>query len=121
MPYYRAKKVMDAKAYIELLLKAENIPYQKEYKFLTDRKFRADFFLPEYDTIIEYEGIMSQKSRHTSVVGYSKDSEKYNLAQLAGFKVLRYTTLNYKDLNIHLKILKDQFNKVILTHGKEDK
>lgn len=110
---------MDGKTYIEYLLKSEGIAYEKEYKFLPDRKFRGDFYLPKYNAIIEYEGIMSAKSRHTSVVGFSKDTTKYTLASLAGYILLRYTTMNYRDLNTHLKILKDNFNRVNL--GNEAK
>jgi hypothetical protein len=44
--------------------------------------------------LIEFEGIMATKSRHTSVTGFTNDCEKYNAAQLLGWKVLRYTVLN---------------------------
>jgi hypothetical protein len=37
---------------------------------------------------------MATKSRHTSVTGFTNDCEKYNAAQLLGWKVLRYTVLN---------------------------
>ena len=87
---------------IEFLLKSKGLKYEKEYKFLEDRKFRFDFYLTDYKAGIEYEGIVSQRSRHTSVTGFSKDCEKYNLAQLNGFKVLRYTALNLKQLTTDL-------------------
>jgi len=41
---------------------------------------------------------MSEKSRHTSISGYTKDTEKYNLAGSCGWQVRRFTALNYKDL-----------------------
>lgn len=69
-----------------------------EFKFSKDRKFRADFAIQEYMILIEYEGIRSKKSRHTSITGYSKDCEKYNLATTLGYSVLRYTALNYKNV-----------------------
>ena len=31
------------------------------------------------------------------VLGYSKDVEKYNLATIQGWSILRYTAKNYKD------------------------
>jgi len=41
-------------------------------------------------------------------MGYSKDCEKYNLAILNGWKVLRYTAVNFgnleKDLNKLLEL-----------------
>lgn len=93
------------KNFISLYLRSLNIEVVPEYKFLPNRKFRADWYIPSLNLLIEYEGIMSAKSRHTSVTGYSKDSEKYNLATLAGYRILRYTTMNYKDLPKHLDVL----------------
>ncbi len=83
------------KEHIESVLIALNINYESEYRFDKERKFRFDFALPELKIAIEYEGTMSEKSRHTNVVGYSKDCEKYNIATIQGWKVLRYTALNY--------------------------
>ena len=83
---------------IEFYLISTGLNYSTEFKFLSDRKFRFDFYLPDFCTGIEYEGIISAKARHTSVTGFTKDCEKYNLAQLNGYKVLRYTALNVKDL-----------------------
>ena len=57
-------------------------------------------------TAWEYEGIMSEKSRHTNILGYSKDAEKYNLAQSLGWKVFRYTAINILDLRIDLLNIK---------------
>ncbi len=85
------------------VLKACNIEYAKEFKFDTVRRFRFDIAIPNIKVAIEYEGINSEKSGHTTIQGYTKDCEKYNLAQTLGWKVLRYTALNYqsfyKDLN----------------------
>ncbi len=75
-----------------------------EYRFCPERKFRADYYLPDLNLLVEYEGIgiaadggraYSGASRHTSLAGYSKDCEKYNLAQILGYRLLRYTALNY--------------------------
>lgn len=67
-----------------------------ELKFHPARKFSFDYAIEEIKTAIEYEGIFSKKSRHTTVTGYSKDTEKYNLAAAMGWKVLRVTAMNYK-------------------------
>lgn len=81
----------------------KKIKYETEYKFLETRKFRFDWAIPSHKIAIEYEGIFANKSRHTSVTGYTNDCEKYNLATQNGWKVLRYTAKNYldfeKDLN----------------------
>lgn len=72
--------------------------YVEELQFHETRKFRFDWAIPSLKLAIEYEGLMSKKSGHTTISGYSKDCEKYNLAVLNGWKVLRYTALNYKQL-----------------------
>ena len=70
--------------------------YTTEYKFHSKRKFRFDWYIPGLKLAIEYEGIMSEKSGHTTVTGYTKDLVKYNLAIINGFRVLRYNALNYQ-------------------------
>ena len=77
--------------------------YETEYKFHPKRKFRFDWAIPSIKVAIEYEGIVSDKSRHTSLQGYTNDCNKYNLAISMGWRVLRYTALNYSNLNEDLK------------------
>lgn len=79
--------------------------YVEELQFHEVRMFRFDWAIPDMMLAIEYEGLMSRKSGHTTISGYTKDCEKYNLAQLEGWKVLRYTALNYTDLEKDLKLL----------------
>lgn len=69
-----------------------------EYQFLNNRKFRFDWAFPDLRIAIEYEGIFSEKSRHTNKIGYSRDAEKYNSAANRGWKVFRYTAINYKNM-----------------------
>ena len=87
------------------LLKSLKIDFIQEHKFLYNRKFRFDFAIVEHKIAIEYEGIMAYKSRHTSVTGYSKDCEKYNLAVINGWRVLRYTALNISNLENDLNMM----------------
>lgn len=75
-----------------------NIQMESEYRFHPDRKWRFDWCFPELKIAIEYEGLMSAKSRHTTVRGFTGDAEKYNAAQSLGWKVLRYTAVNYKTI-----------------------
>jgi len=83
-----------------------------EHRFHDVRRFRFDWAVVSLKIAIEYEGIFSKKSRHTTVSGYSKDIEKYNLALTHGWKVLRYTAKNYmnlkNDLDKLLNINKDK-------------
>lgn len=87
-----------------LYLKSIGIEYKTEYVFHPTRKWRADIAIPSLKTLIEFDGIMSAKSRHTSVTGFSNDCEKTNQAQILGWKVLRYTVLNkaqfYTDVDV---------------------
>lgn len=85
-----------------------------EYKFCPDRKFRADYYLPGLNLLVEYEGIgsgadngraYSGASRHTTAAGYAKDCEKYNIAQILGFRLLRYTPFNYTQARADLRRL----------------
>lgn len=99
-----------------------------EYKFLEDRRFQFDWFIPSKNCGIEYEGLFCGKSRHTSIVGYNNDCEKYTLASLNGYKVIRITAMttwiefkNYLDLikNIEEKEKKQKEKKNWLDVLKE--
>jgi very-short-patch-repair endonuclease len=67
------------------------IEVQREYRFLLGRKFRFDFAIPDAKLAIEIEGGIWTGGRHTRGAGYEKDLEKYNLAAMLGWKVLRFT------------------------------
>lgn len=94
--------------HIKDVLTSQNIKFIEEYKFCPKRKFRLDLYLSDLNVGIEYEGLMSEKSRHTTIEGYSKDAEKYNLATCLGIKVLRYTALNFNQFE-------DDLNKINVT------
>lgn len=89
------------------VLKRENIitDYVEEHQFHSTRKFRFDWAILDHKIAIEYEGLFSEKSGHTTVNGYTKDCVKYNLAILNDWKVLRYTALNYENLYDDLNYL----------------
>ena len=81
---------------IKLMLQLMNVDFVAEHKFHEERKWRFDIAIPAQKIALEYEGIMSRKSRHTTVTGYAKDCEKYNAATIAGWRVLRYNVFNYR-------------------------
>ena len=89
--------------FIKKVLDDNNIPFVTEHYFAEPRKFRFDVALPVLKIAFEYEGLMSKKSRHTTAKGYTKDAEKYNLAQQLEWDVYRYTALNYKNFESDLK------------------
>lgn len=78
---------------------------QEEYRFHPHRKWRFDWCIESLKVAFEYEGIFSEKSRHTNRKGYSKDTEKYNAAASLGWRVFRYTAMNYKSLFDDLKTI----------------
>lgn len=71
---------------------------QTEYQFDKDRKWRFDFAIPKLMIAVEYEGIMSNKSGHTTITGYTDNTEKYNAAAAQGWKLFRFTARNYKSM-----------------------
>lgn len=78
---------------------------QEEYKFHEKRKWRFDWCIESLKVAFEYEGIFSEQSRHTNRIGFSKDTEKYNAAASLGWRVFRYTAMNYQTLVNDLKTL----------------
>lgn len=60
-----------------------------EYKFLPDRKYRADFAWPDFRLLLEVEGGVFNSKAHGSVTGILRDMEKYTLAAVHGYRVLR--------------------------------
>jgi hypothetical protein len=81
----------------------QRLVLEKEYRFHVKRLWRFDFAIPALKLAIEYEGIFSEKSGHTTVDGFLKDVDKYNAAALDGWTVLRYTTKNYTNILQDLK------------------
>lgn len=96
------KKLSIEKAYVEQVLKQwcedRCIKLLAEHRFHEARKWRFDWAIPTKMIAVEYEGIMSKKSRHTTISGYNGDIEKYNAAQAAGWRVIRLTAINYKTI-----------------------
>lgn len=62
-----------------------------EFKGITGRKFRFDAANPTEKICIEVEGGIWISGRHNRPIGMQQDLEKYNLAVLEGWKILRYT------------------------------
>ncbi len=90
------------------------IDFQKEYKFAKGRKYSFDFALPWYKIGIEYDGLNSAKSGHTTLVGFTKDTEKRKLAMQLGWNVLNYTVLNYHN------VLQDVIKQIKIHYDKKN-
>lgn len=69
-----------------------------EYKFAPKRRWRFDFAWPALMLAVEIEGGVWSGGRHTSGVGFTLDCEKYNEATILGWRVLRVTGEQVKNL-----------------------
>ncbi len=65
-----------------------------EYKFHPKRRWRVDFYLPEFGLCIEKEGAIWAGGRHVHPSGFIADMEKYNSLTAAGLRLIRVTTDN---------------------------
>lgn len=70
----------------------------EEYRFHPERQWRFDWLIKDLKLAVEFNGIMSEKSRHTTVTGYTGDMDKINAAQALGYRVIQLTPLNYNTL-----------------------
>lgn len=85
---------------LAIYLEGEGYKVEPEFVFAPPRKFRADWRVSKDNKccLVEYEGVMSKDSRHTNKMGFSKDCQKYNLAQIKGYNVFRYTVITLNDV-----------------------
>ena len=75
---------------LALHLRAYGIKLEREHKFHPKRKWRFDFADIESKTAFEVEGgTWMAKSGHNTGLGIRRDIEKYNAAQLLGWRVFR--------------------------------
>ncbi len=82
---------------IKLILAGNKIVYSTEFKFHPVRRWRFDFAILDRKVAIEFEGGTWIKGGHVRPAKYAKDCEKYNQAQILGWKVLRYTVDMVRD------------------------
>ena len=82
---------MSANEILELILQGLKIEFVKEFKFQKKRRWRIDYYLPQYRVGVEIEGGVWIQGRHTRGQGFIDDCEKYNQAQICGIRVLRYS------------------------------
>lgn len=96
-------KKSDPLNHIEIVLldwcQKRGLKLYEEYVFSTHRAYRLDYALPELKIGIEYDGgIYQAKSGHRSKTGVQRDIEKGNLAIQEGWRVLRFSALNYETI-----------------------
>lgn len=72
--------------------------FERQFKFLPDRAFRADFAFPDARLLVEVDGGMwIRGSKSHGAGGYELDRERDALAMMAGWVVLRVTPGQVKD------------------------
>lgn len=83
-------KVSKLEQRFALLWRSMNGPaLEREFRFHPTRKWRADFAHLPSRTLIEIEGGIWIRGRHTTPRGFTADAEKYLEAAMGGWRVLR--------------------------------
>jgi very-short-patch-repair endonuclease len=67
----------------------DGAPLEREYRFHTERLWRADFAHLQARCLIEVEGGIWVNGRHNRSAGFNADLEKYLEAGLAGWRLFR--------------------------------
>jgi very-short-patch-repair endonuclease len=100
----RVGKKIDYSGVLALQFKAFNHPEPaREFRFYNERRWRFDLAWPELKLAAEIEGGIYTGGRHTSIKGFTNDCDKYNTAQLLGWRVFRFPTaqvINGKAYNV---------------------
>ena len=82
---------------IETIWKIAGLPQpQCEACFDPRRKWRIDYFWPEFKLAVEIEGGLFTRGRHVTGTGSIGDIEKYNFLTLYGLRLLRFTPRQVK-------------------------
>lgn len=99
--------VKDYSLFLTIVKQQLNIEMKQELVFAPPRKWKFDFYIPEYKIAIEVEGGAFQETwykdkktgetkkhtggRHNTPEGFIEDMEKYNTAVTLGWRLLRFT------------------------------
>lgn len=80
------------------------LPFDEEYRFHPERRFRFDFAIPLYKIAVEYEGgVYGRAGGHRGSSNFAADCEKYNLATAMGWRVLRFTAVDFTKNRVNLR------------------
>ena len=91
---------------LAMQLKALGIEHEREFRFASPRRWRADFRIcGPVPLLVEVEGTTyfgknkngtMRLGRHQTAKGFAEDCVKYNAAAEIGYLVLRYTAAQIK-------------------------
>lgn len=77
---------------LALLIDSWQLPKpERQYRWRVGRRWRADFAWPSRKLLLECQGAVFARGRHTRGKGYTRDCVKLNEAQLAGWRILWVT------------------------------
>ena len=98
---------------ISNILKKYKINFIQECSFKgfgkLDYPYRFDFYLPDYNLIIEYDGMHHSKPKMKV-----NDNIKNKFCKLNDIKIIRYNIKHYENLETHVKKLIRKLTKKIL-------
>lgn len=97
--------------HVQAVLNEYEIPFVVEHRFTELRMWRFDIAIEKEELAVEYDGLFSKKSRHTTSKGFSEDANKLNFASAKGWTVFRYTAINYN--TFELDLLRFFYNKYL--------
>jgi len=95
----------DAELLLAEQLTQAGIPFEQEYRFHPERKWRADFIVTEaiyygvlaHKVLVEIDGGGFIAGRHSRGTGVEKDCEKQSAAAILGYRVIRCTPRQVND------------------------
>jgi very-short-patch-repair endonuclease len=88
----RMKRINIGEMLLAKFLEELGLEYATQVGVCFGRRWRWDFFLPDFRVAIEVDGYF--KGRHGS--GYGADNEKANYGTMNGIRVLRFSTQDVK-------------------------
>lgn len=103
------QKISKGEKKIKEYLESRNVLYMQEYIFKDLKKYRFDFYLPNHNTCIEYDGELHFKSvdffggDKTLENTQQRDSIKNNYCRDNNIKILRIPYWNFKSIEIILE------------------
>jgi len=96
----------DAEILLAEQLRQAGIPFEQEYRFHPERKWRADFAIGDgswtlgrgrFAILIEIDGGGFVQGRHSRGTGVEADCEKQSAAAILGYRVIRVTPAQVND------------------------
>lgn len=98
IPDPKPKAILWLDMNLQLWCNGKALTLEMEYRFDRQRKFRFDYAISSgaLKIAVEFEGgIYMKNSGHNTPKHYTKDTDKYNLATVLGWRIIRVTALNY--------------------------